>query len=152
MTMWTHDYDKYPELTNVELETLGFSSPHEQITADFTATVVKVHDGDTVTLHVSFRDFNFPLRFLGIDSPELNAGGDVARDWLKGKIEGHEVTVLIDNRNRVGKYGRLLGRILYNGIDVGEEEIYLGLASRFESRMEGELPNVDKQFSMKQWF
>ena len=150
--MWDHDYDKFPELTNVQLATLGFSSPHEQITSDFIAVVEKVHDGDTVTLSTTFRDFLFPLRFLGIDSPEMNAGGEVSRDWLKGRIEGAEVQVLITKSNRVGKYGRLLGRILHRGIDVGEEEIYLGLATKFESRMEGELPNLDNEFALKQWF
>ena len=42
-----HDYDKYPELTNRQLETMAFTSPHEQIISDFRGMVVKVHDGDT---------------------------------------------------------------------------------------------------------
>lgn len=150
--MYEHDYKKNPELTNVQLETLQFTSPHEQITQDFDAVVVKVHDGDTVTLKTDFRDFNFPLRMLDIDSPEMNAGGEVTRDWLKNKILGQKVRIIIDYNNRVGKYGRLLGRVLYNGMDIGQEEIYLGLALQFGKKTEGEVPKQDKVFSMKQWF
>lgn len=150
--MFEHDYKKNPELSNKQLEELQFSSPHVQITEDFRATVVKVHDGDTITLSTTFRDFNFPLRFLNIDAPELNAGGEVTREWLKSKLLGKEVDILVDSSNRVGKYGRLLGRVLHNGMDVGEEELHLGLAVPFGSKLEGEVPPVDKVFRLNQWF
>ena len=150
--MFEHDYVNYPELTNTQLNDFGFASPHQQIVADFRATVIRVHDGDTVTLRTTFRDFDFPLRFLDIDSKELNEGGEGAREWLKNKIEGQQVTILIDSQNRVGKYGRLLGKVFFNGMDVGEEELYLGLAVPFGSKKEGEVDNTGKTFSLKQWF
>lgn len=149
--MFEHDYDKYPELTNTELGVLQFTSPHEQITEDFDAEVVKVHDGDTIRLKTSFRDFDFPLRFLGIDAPEMNAGGKIAKDWLTTRLLNEAVHILINKQNRVGKYGRLLGKVMHRGMDVGDEELRLGLVTTFENRREGELPNVDKMFSMKQW-
>ena len=149
--MAEHDFNNYPELRNSQLVELQFQSPHKQITEDFMADVVKVHDGDTITLQTDFRDFNFPLRLLGIDSPEMNAGGKTARDWLKSKILNETVKVLIDRNNRVGKYGRLLGKVFHRGMDIGEEEIYLGLASSFKRRNEGELPNIDKELSIKKW-
>ena len=107
--MEEHDYEKFPELTNTEINEIGMLSPHTQYTEDFTATVVKVHDGDTITLRTKDRDFDFPLRFLDIDAPELNEGGEETRDWLKDQILGEEVEIKINKRNRVGKYGRLLG-------------------------------------------
>jgi len=146
-----HDYEAYPELTNRQLEELQFTSPHVQITEDFYAEVVKVHDGDTVTLRASFRDFDFPLRFLGVDAPEMSEGGEVARDWLKTKVLGKEVKILIDLKNRVGKYGRLLGRLFYLGMDVGEEELYLGLAAPFGKIKEGGIEDASKVFSLKRW-
>jgi len=149
--MFEHDYKQYPELTNAQLEIMRFSSPHEQIGADFEALVVKVHDGDTVTLRVDFRDFDFPLRFLNIDAPELSEGGEVTRDWLKSLIEGQKVQVLINKNNRVGKYGRLLGQVFYQGLDVGQQEIYLGLASPFGQKKEGEVPASGYYFNIKQW-
>jgi len=143
--MFEHDYKAYPELTNTELQVLGFTSPHTQITEDFSATVVKVHDGDTVTLRTDFRDFDFPLRFLDINAPELNEpGGKDSRDWLKGEIEGREVDIIINRKNRVDKYGRLLGRIMFQGLDMGEVEVRQGRATPFDSRNEGKIPVFDK--------
>src|SRR5210317_1760499 len=104
-----HDYESFPELSNQQLNDIGFSSPHVQYTEDFWAVVVRVVDGDTVMLRTSDRDFDFPLRMLNIDAPELSEGGNDARDWVKARVEGKEVYVEIDNDQRVGKYGRLLG-------------------------------------------
>jgi endonuclease YncB( thermonuclease family) len=69
-----YDWKKYPELRREDLEEFGLLSPHEQITGDFVGEVVKVHDGDTVRMRVSFRDFDFPVRLLSIDAPELSTG------------------------------------------------------------------------------
>jgi len=142
--VFEHDYQRYPELTNAQLEVLGLSSPHEQITEDFHAKVVKVHDGDTVTLRASFRDFDFPLRLLDIDAPEMNEGGLEAKEWLSSRLLFREVDVLIDSSNRVGKYGRLLGRILSDGLIVGDEMVHLGLVARFGKKNEGAVPRFDR--------
>ena len=146
--VFEHDFKEFPELSNRQMQELQFQSPHEQIIDDFEATVIKVHDGDTVTLRVPFRDFDFPVRMIGLDAPEMNAGGEEARDWLKGKILHERVLVQIDKKNRVDKYGRLLGRILHGGLDVGDEEINLGLAPPFEERGE-ELININELLSLK---
>ena len=147
-----HDFKAFPELSNSQLETLRFESPHMQIEEDFEAVVVKVHDADTITLSVDFRDFDFPLRFLGIDAPELNAGGAVARDWLKGQLQGEHVSIMIDKNNRVGKYGRLLGRVFSRGMDMGETMLRMGLVTTFELRREGQIVPTDKLFRLGQWF
>lgn len=147
MTLFDHDYEKYPELTNTELQTMGLSSPHVQITEDFSATVVKVHDGDTVTLRVEFRDFDFPLRLLEINAPELNEeGGHATQEWLETQILDKEVMILIDKYNRVGKYGRLLGHILYSGMNLGEVMVMQGRAVPFSQRNDGKIQDIDKIF------
>lgn len=150
--VFEHDYKKFPELTNAQLEVMQFTSPHPQITEDFVATVVKVHDGDTVSLKTDFRDFNFPLRLLDIDSPELNAGGSEAKDWLNQRILGQSVQVLIDSKNRVGKYGRLLGSIISGGLNVAQEQLHLGLAVPFGLKNEGAVPDANVFFRSNQWF
>lgn len=151
-TSFEHDYTNFPELTNTQLEVLRFTSPHHQITEDFDALVVKVHDGDTITLRTSFRDFDFPLRFLDIDAPELSEGGQEARDFVKGRIEGENVRVLIDRNQRVGKYGRLLGKVLHMGTIVSEDLLRLGLTQEFGKKDAHKLPKLDKIFRMEQWF
>jgi len=149
-----HDFKALPELSNAEIAAFGFASPHEQITADFQAFVVKVHDGDTVTLRCDFRDFDFPLRFSSIDAPELNTGvpGEEARDFLAGMIEGEEVLVKIDPLNRVEKWGRLLGDVVIGGQVAGEILLQAGYALPFERRREGEIPDLNKVLEVGQWF
>ena len=149
--MYEHDYKKYPELTNTQLQVLQFTSPHEQITEDFEALVVKVHDGDTITLRTEFRDFDFPLRLLDIDAPEMNEGGKEARDWLNTMIFLRNIYVLIDKNQRVGKYGRLLGKVFYGGLDVGEQMLNMGLVTTFEQQKEAEIPDINKVFRLNQW-
>lgn len=149
--MVEHNYKDYPELTNKQIEEFGFQSPHKQITEDFRAVVVKVTDGDTIRVKANFRDFAFPIRFIAIDAPEMNHGGEVARDWLKGQIEGEEVEIKINVRNRVGKYGRLLGKVVAAGIDMGESEVRLGLAVPFGQKDEAKIPDPFKIFRIEQW-
>ncbi len=149
--VFEHDFKKFPELRNAQIEEFGFSSPHPQITEDFRASVVRVHDGDTVTLRTTFRDFDFPLRLLDIDAKELNEGGERARDWMRSRVLDKEVDIKINRKNRVDKYGRLLGKIFHGGMDVGEEELRLALATPFNRRMESQLPDINKEFNIKKW-
>lgn len=152
--MFEHDYVNYPELSTQQINEMGFTSPHPQYTENFMAVVIKVHDGDTVTLATDDRDFTFPLRFSDIDAPELNTGapGELTRDWLKAKIEGQRVEIIIDPNNRVEKWGRLLGKVFYQGMNIGDEEVYLGMSKPFGQQKEGEVPNAEKVFSQKPWF
>jgi len=150
--MFDHDFKNYPELTDTQLETLRFLSPHTQLTEDFEAVVMRVHDGDTITLFTTNRDFLFPLRLHDIDAPEMNAGGEVARDWLRGQILNKKIVVLIDSKNRVDKYGRLLGRVFVHGLDVGEEMLRLGLVVPFSLKNEGGIPDTNQFFRLNQWF
>src|SRR3990167_721271 len=149
-----HDFVRFPELSNSEIDEFGFLSPHVQITSDFVGVVVKVHDGDTVRLRVDFRDFDFPLRLSSVDAPELSTGsaGLEARDFLKELIEGELVDVRIDRFNRVEKYGRLLGDGVVGGLNVGEVMVYLGFAVPFGLRRDGNLPDLNKDLAVGNWF
>lgn len=145
-----HDFKKYPELTNKQLA-MYIQSPHKQITEDFRAIVTKVHDGDTITVRTDFRDFDFPIRFLGTNAKEMGEGGAEARDFLKGLILGEEVEVLIDRHQRVGKYGRLLGVIVSKGMRINDIMINLGFSTTFEERNKGKLPVLNKELNLRRW-
>ena len=86
------------------------------------------------------------MRFLDIDAPELNAGGEDARDWLKGQLEGENVTIRIDTANRVGKYGRLLGRVISRGMDMAQTMLRMGMVTTFDDRRPGEIISPSKYF------
>jgi len=135
-----HDFNNFPELTNAQMQFYYFDSPHKQITEDFNAKVVKVHDGDTITVRWRERDFDFPIRFDNLNAPELNeAGGHTAQSWLEERILGEMVDIILSKR-RVEKWGRILGAVMHNGMNVGDEEVMLGLAGTWEDRKTGVIP------------
>lgn len=139
-----HDFRKFPELTNEEMQFYYWESPHVQIMEDFEAEVVKVHDGDTITVRTNFRDFDFPVRFLDTNAPELNEeGGHESQAWLENKLLREMVTVSIDRSNRVGTFGRLLGNIIHSGMNVNEESVRMGWATPFDQKNEGKIENIN---------
>lgn len=146
-----HDFNKFPELTNSQMEIYYFESPHKQMVEDFRAKVVKVVDGDTIRVMCDMRNFDFPIRFVNTNAPEMSEGGQEAKDWLTSLILNEEVDIVM-GKNRVDKYGRLLAAIFSKGQDVGQMMMYLGLAKAWESRHEGEIPNANKELAVGQWF
>lgn len=139
------DFKNFPELTNRQMEIYYFESPHKQITEDFTATVTKVIDGDTIRVKWKERDFDFKVRFLGTASAEIGErGGEIAQKTLERKIKGKVIDIQIDKKNRVGKWGRLLGRIFLMGEDINQYMIDTGLAVDFDRRKETKLPDISK--------
>ncbi len=142
----SHDFKKFPELTNNQMQIYYFESPHKQILEDFEGVVVKVTDGDTVRMEVDFRDFSFPVRFIDTAAPELDeGGGKESQSWLEDRILGENVQVQIDPNNRVGKWGRILGRIFFGGLSINDESIFTGNAVPWEARKEGRLPDLNKE-------
>ena len=147
-----HDFNTFPELTNAQMQIYYFESPHQQITQNFTAKVIKVHDGDTITLRTNFRDFDFPMRFIDTNAPELNEdGGHESQQWLEQEIGGEEVEIIVSTDNRVDKWGRLLGRVFFKGMDINELSMRLDKATKFENRNEGKIPNINKEINIGKW-
>lgn len=147
-----HDFKNFPELQGSELDLYYFQSPHKQIFEDFRARVVKVHDGDTITLRWKERDFDFPLRFSNIAAPELNeAGGRESQAWMEQRLLGNMVDIVINKKNRVDKWGRLLGNVIFKGMDIGEESIYAGINQSWSLRKDGLVPNFNTLMEAAAW-
>ena len=128
-----HDFKRFPELTNSQMRIYYWESPHKQITEDFMAKVVKVTDGDTIRVETDFRDFNFPIRFLDTDAPEMETElGPISQRWLENLIMGEEIEVKINPKNRVEKWGRLSGEIYHQGLNLNKLSILEGYAVKFE--------------------
>lgn len=142
-----HDFKKFPELTNQQMDFYYFQSPHRQITEDFRAKVIDVHDGDTIKVRWKERNFDFPIRFLYTSAPELDEfRGIEARNWLRDKLMGQEVDIMINQKNRVEKWGRLLGVIMHKGISMNEEIVREGKALSWEERNQGKIPTIIELF------
>jgi len=133
-----HDFKRFPELRNSQMNLYYFDSPHQQIAEDFDARVLRVVDGDTVRLEVGFRNFDFPLRLSNLLAPELNeAGGVRSRNRLRSLIEGKLVEVIVNKANRVGKWGRLLGEVRERGFDIGQQMVQEGFAVSLDEEQPG---------------
>jgi len=142
----SHDFKNFPELTNSQMDLYYFMSPHKQIFENFQAKVIRVTDGDTIQVEWEERNFDFPVRFLDINAPEMSeARGQEVKDWLRLRIENAEVEIQINKDNRVDKWGRLLGRVFHRGMDTAKEMRDLGLVTSFEARNEGKIMKM-KEF------
>jgi len=75
------------------------------------------------------RNTNDPDEYMGIDKLILREWGLCAKSWLAEEIEGEWVTIRFDNTtDYTGKYGRLLGYVFDEGVDLNAELLRLGLA------------------------
>lgn len=118
-----HDFKRFPELSNSQMQIYYWESPHKQITENFTARCVKVTDGDTIRVMWTERDFSFPIRLHNLAAPELDErGGIESQKWLENLILGEDVEIIL-SRMRVEKWGRILADIFHNGIRISEESI-----------------------------
>ncbi len=140
-----HDFKRFPELTNNQMQTFYFDSPHRQITEDFRAEVVKVTDGDTIRVNWRERDFNFPIRLANLAAPELKEkGGPESQAWLEDLILGKEVNI-IPTKTRVEKWGRLLAYIVNGGENVNDASVREGHGVDWDDRDINPFPNIDAE-------
>lgn len=94
------------------------------------AKIIDVYDGDTCTIAmwVGLQKYSFKLRLFGIDTPELRTknleekeAGLKARDYLISLILNKKVKIVFADKEE--KFGRLLGTIYLNGININEKMI-----------------------------
>ena len=92
--------------------------------ADFTGQVVKVQDGDTLT--VLFHQKQVKIRLESIDAPESKqAFGKRSQQSLAQLCAGKEATVHDTGKDR---YGRTLGWVTCDGLDASSEQVRRGMA------------------------
>ena len=96
--------------------------------ADFVGRVVKVSDGDTLT--VLFERKEIKVRLQSIDAPELKQPyGRRAQQSLTELCAARTVRVVERGHDR---YGRTVGSIACEGMDAGAEQVRRGMAWVFE--------------------
>ena len=91
--------------------------------------VVGVADGDTVTV-LDSGNIQWKIRLMGIDAPEKKqAFGNRSKEHLSGLVFNKEVTVEYSKRD---KYGRIVGKILAEGLDANLEQVKTGMAWHYK--------------------
>ena len=92
--------------------------------ADFTGRVVKVSDGDTLTVLVNKAQIR--VRLDAIDAPESRQPfGKRSRQSLAELCASKDAWV--DDRGE-DRYGRTIGRVICAGIEVNSEQVRRGMA------------------------
>jgi endonuclease YncB( thermonuclease family) len=91
--------------------------------------VVKVADGDTVTLLDSQKK-QIKVRLLGIDAPEkAQPFGNRCREELAQVIQGQTVEIASSKKDR---YGRVLGKLVFQGRDLNLAQVRAGCAWHYK--------------------
>lgn len=90
----------------------------------FEARVIRITDGDTLTVRAGER--NFRVRLHGVDAPERGqAFGTKARDFLADAVAGKAVALRVLD---VDRYGRLIAEVLIGTTNWNLELLRAGLA------------------------
>ncbi len=94
-----------------------------------TGKVVKITDGDTLyVLDANYKEHK--IRLAGIDAPERKqAYGLASRKHLASLVAGQQVTIEYKKRDR---YGRIVGKVLLDGIDACLEQVRAGFAWHYK--------------------
>lgn len=97
----------------------------------YLAEVLSVYDGDTLTVNltISVTDHGFKMkshmiwegrkiRLFGVNTPEVRGKGKergyVVRNWVRAQLAPCRRIVVATEKDKEGKYGRLLGTIYYD--------------------------------------
>ena len=110
--------------------------------------VIKVYDGDTITIATKICNlpnlYRFSVRILDIDCPEINSKDDFekklaikGRDYVNNLILNQNVKL---NVKGLDNYGRILAKIVFNNLNIGQELINQKLAIPYQG---GKKKNFD---------
>lgn len=96
--------------------------------ATITGRVVKVSDGDTIT--VLEGTIQHKIRLMGIDAPEKDQPfGNRSKQALANNIAGKTVEV---EYNKLDRYQRIIGKVVFMGYDINLRQIELGMAWHYK--------------------
>ena len=101
----------------------------------------RVIDGDsveaTLDLGLGIRSREF-IRLMGVDAPEVRTkdliekqAGISAKDWLIDHMDSAFCLVCDSVEFRRGKYGRVLGNIMADGVNLNSQMIAENFAKRY---------------------
>ena len=128
-------------LLNISLSDADVHNTETYIPKITCGIVIKVYDGDTITVAAYLPESNkkvykFAIRLRGIDSPELRGSSAtekkhaiVARDALSGRI----LNQYIDIKNvSTEKYGRLLADVYFEGTNMNNWKVSNNYAVEYD--------------------
>jgi len=112
-------------------------------------SIVKTIDGDTFDC---IMDLGFDVllearvRMMGIDTPESRTRdleekkfGLLAKDFLSEKLEAEDIIVTTEVDNEKGKFGRILGTVWAEGININQQMIDEHMAVRYHGQAKSDV-------------
>ena len=119
---------------------------------EYKVNVLRVVDGDTVDVDI---DLGFStwlkkqrIRLYGIDTPETRTRdldekkyGKMATNFLSDTIKDAEVVALRTYKDKKGKYGRILGEIICDGVNMNQVMVETHLAVAYFGQSKKMLQN-----------
>lgn len=109
--------------------------------AQLVGVVVGVSDGDTITV-LDASKTQHRIRLAGIDAPELGqAFGQRSKQALSQDVFRQRVRVQWDQHD---VYGRIVGKVLVNGMDANLAQVQRGLAWHYRRYAKDQTPQ-DRQ-------
>ena len=106
--------------------------------AELQGRVVKVADGDTITVLDGQRQQHV-IRLAGIDAPEKSQPyGQKSKAHLSQAVFGQTVTVTFDKRDR---YGRIVGQVRVLGEDANLRQLQAGGAWHYKQYQSEQTPD-----------
>jgi endonuclease YncB( thermonuclease family) len=109
-----------------------------------TGQVVGVADGDTITVLDSDK-VQHKIRLAGIDAPEKKqAFGNRSKESLSDMVFDKTVNVETEKRDR---YGRQIGKVLVNGLDVNLVQVERGMAWFYRQYQREQSPTDQQSYA-----
>lgn len=101
--------------------------------AEIHGKVIKVYDGDTITVVDHLDKGKFRIRLAGIDAPEKGCPGDAeATEYLSKQILNKDVIIRYKS---IDRYARPLGIVFAtDGININDEMLRKGLVKKYKSK------------------
>jgi micrococcal nuclease len=112
---------------------------------EYKAKVTKVIDGDTIRCDIDL-GFNIvmsnqTIRLYGIDTPESRTRdleekfyGNLSKDFINDYCPKGSFIILRTHLDEKGKFGRILGELIVNKVNLNEQMIENSLAVQYEGQ------------------
>lgn len=99
-------------------------------TQELTGTVVRIADGDTLTLLKPNKE-QVRIRLAEIDAPESEQPfGNKSKQTLIAMCAQKKAVVAVQD---IDRYGRTIGRVYCDGVDTSAEQVRIGMAWVYDS-------------------
>lgn len=133
---------------------------------EYNCQVTRIVDGDTidVILDLGFKIlYKSRVRLFGIDTPESRtrnkdekARGKMASKFLEDSIASGNVVIRTELKDSRGKFGRVLGTVVVDGVDINQAmcNAYLAVPYFGQSKDDieaGHLKNRKKLIKLRQF-